>query len=132
MNGLFMFQFSIDGKPIFEREGEYFYGNHVDAALLAFGLCTKDAEGFTPVSNMTDYQEIQKLITLNNNLNKLSIVNVSKGRTTVVIDVSGKYQYFITRLRPEKVNDNLSCVMLNDLKPDLESSLCEPHLIEFA
>jgi hypothetical protein len=131
MKNVFEFQFAIGNMPIFAKNGEYYNAAFLDSSQLAFGLYSKEPEGFILISNMRDYEKIQEMVALNTRLQKLSIVGIDKGNIAAVIDFSGNYEYFrLTGIRLEDITDNLALQLATYVKQKRTSSFARPYSVE--
>jgi hypothetical protein len=131
MNDKFIFQFAIGDRPIFEKNGDYFYGRLVDKEQLAYGLFTDDPEGFEPVENMQDYEKIQEVTKINSQLRNISITSLDKGVITVVMEYAGEYEYFrLPGLKIGEVSDNLAAFLITKITRKSNSELSHPYIVD--
>lgn len=131
MKEVYTFHCLIGERPIFMRNGEYFYADLIDNDQLAYGLLTEDPEGFRPVSSLFDYERIQEIEDINKQLRQLALVGIDKGKITVAIEYAGDYEYFkLSGISPQDLTDQLALQLAGKVDLRRESKPLNPYVYE--
>jgi hypothetical protein len=131
MKSRYIFQFYINGRPVFEKGGEYFYSDLVGCSDLAYGLFTDDPDGFEPVGDTAEYEKILAAADINSRLNSIAIVGVDKGDITTAVECRGDYEYFrFSGFKPGNVTDELAGFLVSKITRKTASSFSHPYIVK--
>lgn len=130
MNSIYEFEFALDKKPIFSKDGVFYVNRLLDPEHIAVDLFTDDVEGFTEVTDLLEYTRIREIVQKNSVLRKISIVSAENDALIVAIKINYQFEYFqIHDMEAVQVTDKLAQELADTKWPKRVSLFSKPFVV---